>query len=298
MAQWIDEPTEATLRHAIFESTLPGWSTMDAFSARVQAWKLAGFDTVFLQVDAGTGACWDSTIVPADPRVDLAQEPLRRQVDACHDAGLAVVLVFSTALHATWLTPSVRPEYVGTIPSLYSFWNADFRAWKSDVIAECVRLVDADGVALDYLRTGREAQGDEASAASVLADFLRLVRGKLDGSCPLMNLNNAVYAQSKREGVEMQAWLDAGLIDQMAVFEYGRPFPAARLSGLDASRLWVITGNYTMVNGTATPQSGLDVAKAWRQVRQSVSPYGVGLYLANLLTDEQARHVRYVAGDR
>ena len=268
---------------------------MDAFSARVQTWKLTGFDTVFLQVDAGTGACWDSTIVPADPRVDLAQEPLRRQVDACHEAGLAVVLVFSTALHATWLTPSVRPEYVGTIPILYSFWNADFRAWKSDVIAECVRLVDADGVALDYLRTGREAQGDELPAATAVSDFLRLVRGKLDGSCPLMNLNSAVYAQSKREGVEMQAWLDAGLIDQMAVFEYDRPFPAARLSGLDASRLWVITGNYTMVNGTATPQSGLDVAKAWRQVQHQVLPYGVGLYLANLMTDEQAEALRHTA---
>jgi hypothetical protein len=109
-----------------------------------------------------------------------------------------------------------------------------------------------------------------------------------------LNLNNAVYAQSTREGVDMQEWLGSGLIDQMAVFEYGRPFPAARLSGLDTSRLWVITGNYTMVNGTATPQSGLDVAKAWRQVRHAVAPYGVGLYLANLLTDEQARHVRYV----
>lgn len=286
------------MRHAIFESTVPGWSTMDAFSARVQAWKLAGFDTVFLQVDAGTGACWESTIVPADPRVDLAQEPLRRQVDACHDAGLAVVLVFSTALHATWLAPSVRPEYVGTIPSLYSFWNADFRAWKSDVIAECVRLVDADGVALDYLRTGREAHEDEVPAAIVVSDFLRSVRSKLDGSCPIMNLNNAVYVQTLREGVDMRQWLADGLIDQMAVFEYGRPFPSARLAGLDPMKLWVITGNYEMVNGSAVPQSGLSVSKAWRQVRQSVSPYGVGLYLANLLTDEQARHVRYVEGWR
>jgi len=43
-----------------------------------------------------------------------------------------------------------------------------------------------------------------------------------------------------------------------------------------------------------TRQYGRWRGEAWRQVRQTIAPYGVGLYLANLLTDEQARHVRFV----
>ncbi len=277
---------------AIFESNLPGLLSMEEQSRRMTQWQRSGLNTVIVQVDAGTGGCWPSSIMPHDQRVKLSDEPLRRFVDGCHDAGLSVVLDFAVGCFATWATPLVRPDLAeGGPPQMYNYWNPAFRAWKSDAIAECAAYVDADAVALDYLRTGRDPKAGEAPAAEMVLDVIRQVRAKIDRSYPLVSVNNAVYAPSKREGVDIAGWLDMGAVDVACLFNYTDPYPVHYATGLDASRLWLLSGNYDLVNGKATARNGLTVGKDWRQIMRQVRPAGVGLYLANLLTDDQVFHL-------
>lgn len=278
----------------IFESNLPGWLPATEQARRIAQWQAAGLDAVMVQVDAGTGSCWPSSIMPKDSRVNLADEPLRRFVDGCHEAGLTVVLDFTCGLFATYINPPIKPEYTSpALAGFYNYWNADFRAWKSDAIAECAAYVDADAVALDYLRTGRDPQSGEAPSAEVVLDFLAQVRLKVDAGYPLISVNNAVYATSTREGVNLAGWLASGAVEHACVFNYSYPYPVHYVAHLDAAKLWVLSGNYDFVNGAATPRVGRTLGKDWRQIIRQVGPAGIGLYLANLLNDDQAKHLAW-----
>lgn len=278
----------------MFESQMPGWVSATEEARRIAQWQSAGMDAVMVQVDAGTGACWPSAIMPKDSRVNLADEPLRRFVDACHEAGLSVILDFTCGLFAPYVSPQIKPEYTSpALAEFYNYWNADFRAWKSDAIAECAAYVDADAVALDYLRTGRDPQSGEVSSAEVILDFLAQVRLKVDAGYPLISVNNAVYATSLREGVNIAGWLQSGAVEYSCLFNYSYPYPVHYVAHLDASKLWLLSGNYDFVNGVATPRGGRTLGKDWRQIGRQVGPDGVGLYLANLLNDDQAKHLAW-----
>lgn len=282
------------MKRIVFESSLPGIPPEDVQNARIAQWHRAGFNAVMLQVDQGTGSCWPSTLMPPDPRVTLANDPLRRLVDTLHTAGFSVILDFATGLHATWASPPIRPELAeGGAVQMYNYWLPEFREWKSDVIAECAGYVDADAVALDYLRSGRAARPGEESPGSLIAGFLALVRSKLDKSYPLVSVNNAVYAQTPREGVNIAGWLAAGLVDYACLFNYTNPYPVQYSAGLDSSRLWLMSGNYDTVNGQVVKRGGITVAKDWRQIRRQVAPAGIALYLSNQLTDDQAAHLAW-----
>jgi len=273
---------------AIFESNLPGLLGVEEQARRIAQWQQAGLNAVIVQVDAGTGGCWPSSIMPTDPRINLVDEPLRRFVDDCHEAGLSVVLDFATACFATWANPLVRPDLAdGGPPQMYNYWLPEFRDWKSECIAECAAYVDADAIALDYLRSGRNAHDGEDAPATLMTGFIDLVRSKVDASYSLMSMNNAVYVTSPREGVDVVGWLANGLIHAACVFNYSNPYPVRHLDGLDQSRVWALSGNYDMVNGAAASRDGRMVAKDWRHIIRKVEPAGVGLYLANKLTDDQ-----------
>ena len=276
---------------AVFEGDIPSWSNPTVRTTRLAQWVAAGLNAVVLQVDIGFGATWPSTLMRQDPRIKGRTEPLRSCVDACHAAGLSVVLDFACASYNA--LAAIHPEYL--LPNYfmpyYNYWDAGFQAWRSDTVAECAAYVDADGVALDYLRTGREAMGSEAPASEVLQTFIGLVRSKVGADYPLISVNHTNYIASHAEGVKVADWLTAGTVDKAVLFNYAVRFPSTVLASLDASKVWALAGNFDIVNGQVVKRAGREVAKDWRQIMRVAKPSAVAIYNANQMTDDQALHM-------
>jgi hypothetical protein len=117
---------------AVFEGDIPSWSNPTVRTTRLAQWVAAGLNAVVLQVDIGFGATWPSTLMRQDPRIEGRTEPLRSCVDACHAAGLSVVLDFACASYNA--LAAIHPEYL--LPNYfmpyYNYWDAGFQAWRSD----------------------------------------------------------------------------------------------------------------------------------------------------------------------
>ena len=282
------------MKRFIFESDIPSWASPSILQDRLNRWVAAGLDTVMLQVDDGHGATWGTTAWGLDARV--SQSALRDAVAAIHDRGLSVVACVSLAAFNPVF--SHHPEWVlGQFQfTFYDFWNAGFRAARLNMLKDLVDGYDIDAVALDYLRTGREAVVGQPPAASVLAEWLQSVRTELSAAIPILSVHHSSYTSGVKEGVNLTAWGDAGVIDGSVLFNYSPSFPAAHVLDLRvASRLevWALIGNYDWTNNSAVVRSGLAVSRCWRRAVRECAPDALGVYLANLFTAEQAIAIRY-----
>lgn len=274
----------------IFESDIPSWSNAGALEARLDRWALAGFDTVMLQVDDGHGATWDTTGWGADARVPPGA--LKSAVDAIHERGMSVIACVSLATFNESFS-----HYPGFKLSryqfpFYDFWNAEFRSKRLQMLVDLANACDLDGIALDYLRTGREAIGDEVVAESVLMDWMQQVRAAISPGVPILSVNHSSYAVTPKEGVNLSAWNGSGLIAGAVLFNYSLVFPSAHVVPTPTTPIWALIGNYDWTNNQAVIRSGLSVAQTWRRVKREICPDGMGVYLANLLTAEQAIAIR------
>jgi len=280
------------LIRAIFESHIPAWSNPVIRTSRIALWKMAGFNAVYLQIDDTNGATWPSTLMEQDARVSQADEPLRRAVDELHAAGFYVVLDFVFGVYK--LSSPVKPQFSGQ-NGFYDFWNSGFREWRSDVVAEAANYVDADAVALDYIRTGRPANPDESPSADVVLDCIRQVRSKVDQSYDLLAAVGTWHGIASLQGVTIPTWVNSGLVDAVILSNYVAPVPYSEfepiVNACDAKKIWPLTANYDMFSGSAVSRSGQTVAKDWKRLRRQGEFGGLGIYLANLLTDDQATHL-------
>lgn len=277
----------------IFESDIPSWANAGVLADRLDRWALAGFDTVMLQVDDGHGATWPTQAWNADQRV--SHDVLTKAVAAIHDRGMSVIACVSLATFNESFShyPGFRLSRY-QFP-FYDFWNEQFRAQRGQMLVDLSIACDLDGIALDYLRTGREAMGDEAQAESVLTAWLSEVRATISPGVPILSVHHSSYASGVKEGVNLVAWSDAELIDGAVLFNYSPVFPASHAAALMAAttmEVWPLIGNYDWINSAAVTRSGHAVSRTLRQVVRTLSPDGIGLYLANLLTDEQAVAIR------
>lgn len=270
----------------VFESNV---SDPVLFTSRIPLWKAAGFDTVAFHVDDSSGATWPSSLIPQDSRYSPSK--LKDCIDLLHSNGMAAWLVFATNLWSPWTRESIRPEFLvggwsqpGYVYRMYNPWLPSYREWKSDVIAECASKTTADAIILDYFRTGRYAQAGEEPADVVMRSLLSSIRSKVPAWYNLITCTPWVLNAS--EGVDVVAWKD--LTELSMVFNYSPTFDPAPLMPIQ-HRVVPITGNYKIVAGSAVALSGEDVARNWRQLTRRLNPPGLGVYLANMLNDEQAK---------
>lgn len=273
----------------VFESDIPSWSSPAVLSSRLDRWVSAGLDTVMLQVDDGHGATWGTSGWSPDARVTPGA--LKIAVDAIHARGLSVVACVSLAIFSDFYSHYPALKLSNFQFPYYNFWSAEFRAKRLQMLVDLASACDLDGIALDYLRTGREALSDEVAAELVLTGWLREVRAAISPGVPILSVNHSSYAVAGKEGVNLSAWAGSGLIDGAVLFNYERVFPAAHVPAL-AAPIWALIGNYDWTNNRAVIRPGLSVAHIWRRVQREISPDGIGVYLANLFTEEQATAVR------
>jgi len=277
---------------AIFESHIPAWSTPATRAGRISLWQRAGFNAVILQIDDTNGSTWPSALMAQDARVILTDEPLRKAVDALHAAGFYVVLDFAFGVYK--VSAPVHSDYLGS-NGFYDFWNPAFRDWRSSVVAEAANYVDADAVCLDYIRTGRAAQPNETHSADVVLDCLQQVRAKVDRSYDLIAAVGTWHGVASPQGVTIPAWVNSGLVDAVLLSNYVAPVPYSAFSAIVAAcgsaKLWPLTANYDSVNESVVTRSGQTVAKDWKSLYRQGRFGGYGLYLANMLTDDQATHL-------
>lgn len=273
----------------IFESDIPSWSNPDVLKARLDRWVSAGLNAVILQVDDGHGATWQTDAWGADPRV--SPRAIKDAVDTIHRRGLTVVGCVSLAVFNDFYSHYPALKLGDYQFPYYSFWNQEFRDRRVKMLSDLSQFCDLDALALDYLRTGREAKGEEPLAETVLHDWMGQVRSTISPGVPLLSVHHSSYASGVKEGVNLIAWSDFDLIDGAVLFNYSSIFPASHLKGLQAATstdVWALLGNYDWINNQAVIRSGVDVARTWRRAQREISPDGIGIYLANLLTEDQA----------
>lgn len=284
----------------IFESDIPSWADATVLQSRLDRWAYAGFDTVMLNVDDGHGATWETKSWAYDPRVTSLN--LKDAVSKIHDRGLSVVACVSLA--------SFNPAF-SHYPELrlnnfqfpfYDFWNAEFQSRRLAMLSDLVAACDIDGLALDYLRTGREALPGEIPAATVMSSWVAQVGAAVSAAVPILSVNHSSYASVVKEGVNIAEWATRKWIDGAVLFNYENPFPAAHIRGLKQTvpcPVWALFGNYDWINNHAETRSGITVSHIWRRLQREGGPDGIGVYLANLFTADQAvgsRHTQRILG--
>ena len=279
----------------MFESDIPTFSNLSALELRANNWKRGGIDTVVLQVDDGHGATWPSAVCPVDPRISLAQEPLKNAVKYLHDNGFRVVLCVNICGIVRPDLPPIKPEFylTSSVPH-YNAWSVEFQDWRAAYIAECCNYVDADMVFLDYLRTNREKISEPITAQAAMLQLLTKLRAAVDTCYPIISCNHSSFARVPAQGIDVNGWLTAGLTDYACLFNYTSPFPTADLASVQENKLIPLTGNYDSTSNGVVTRSGAAVAKEWRRLQHGRSLAGLGLYLAGLFNADQADSLKYV----
>lgn len=283
------------MKRYIFESRIPSLLTPDALRLRADAWIAAGFDTVVLQVDDGHGSTWPTTGWATDPRSKAGET--QTAIDYLHSRGLSVIADVALANFLDGQSPHANLRLQNFAWPFYSFWSQEFRDRRLQCLVDLANSCDVDGIALDYLRTGREAMGGEVPAIGLLTSWLVSVRTAVSPGMSLIGVHAAPFASLNQQGIDLKAWLVNGSLDADMLFDYAETFPTASLLSLIAyvgsKKLWPLIGNYSFTNNQAASLSGLSVSKNWRQVQRQLNPGAMGVYLANLLTPEQCVSIAY-----
>ena len=278
----------------IFESTVPPALSESALAARADAWVAAGLDTIMIQVDDGRGSTWPTTAWQHDTRD--SEGATQRTVAYLHSRGLRVIACVSLANYMIG-SPYPHLQLDQFSGSMYNFWSSEFRDRRVQCLVDLANSCDFDGIALDYLRTGREAVGSAVSAIEATTTWLQAARSAIPQHVALLGVHAAPFATLIQQGITLTAWLNAGLLTTAVLFDYAPTFPSTQAqslaSAVGAHRVWPLIGNYTYANNTASPVTGLALSHNWRQVSRQVNPGGLGVYLANLLTPEQVTILRH-----
>jgi hypothetical protein len=159
-------------------------------------------------------------------------------------------------------------------------WNEEFFQWRKNYILECLSLHTADGIALDFIRTGRPASQGQMPADELVEKFLFNLRLEMPSYISLMNISHTVYNSPNSQGVNFLNWYNKNLIDYLCIYNYSNQFPFRDVENLPKDRLWVLTSNYSIVNNVAVKKSYKEYDSHVRSIQQSVKPLYFGSYLA------------------
>lgn len=274
----------------IFESHIPAWSNPTILAQRLDLWQRASINTVMLLADSGGGVTWKTSLAPYDARINEKDPPLSAAVDQIHRAGLQVYVCVNV-MGIYQLANPIKPEYLLSDYSepFYDVWNSAFRAWRRDYIKSCVESCDADGLALDYIRSGREQLSESITAGEAVMLMLQAIRSATPEGLPIVNTSSTSFNATRKQGVHMDDWLAAGVVDACCLTNYNTPYPLNEITPLPDEQVWLMSGNYEVVNGAVVPRKGLVVGREWRRMKRlRPNLAGYGLYLSNLFTADQA----------
>jgi hypothetical protein len=281
------------MRKFIFESAIAPWgSQIPTVQPRLDLWKQAGMDSVFILMDDGAGASWPSALVKQNPAAHIPSEPVRRFVDLLHANGISAIFTFNLINYSPW--HPIHPEWLitGTSSRYYNVWNEDFTTWRAQYIAECVNYCTPDAVAIDYCRSGRPAISEPVSASVAVKNALTKVKELVAQKIPTFAIVDSLHALPNNQGVDLIDWYDSGLISHALLFGYADPFPYANLNDIQASNsalpIWLCGGTYDISGGTVIHKPSRSVERIARSTIHKLHPSAYGLYLANIFNSEQA----------
>lgn len=131
----------------------------DAMIARIDR---ANFNTVFILVWYWGGqAFFQSSLCPMGEGVQAGYDPLAYMVEKCHKRGIQVHAWFVNGSYGSQEVRHVldkHPDWAvqdgGGGKLWYDFSKPEVRRFQSDLMIECLRRYDVDGIQFDYLRYG------------------------------------------------------------------------------------------------------------------------------------------------
>jgi uncharacterized lipoprotein YddW (UPF0748 family) len=273
------------VRLFVYETHIPAWSSPPVLASRIAQWKQAKIETVFLLVDDGSGATWPSAICPVDPRVTINTHPLRNAVNSIRQAGMSVILVFNI-IGIVKPTVQIHPEWYLQTGDYYNLWDEDFQTWRRNYIVEALEYADCDGIAFDYIRTGRPSLTGETPSDELVENFLLSIKRRLPFHLSMINISHTVYARPNSQGVNFARWYDEGIIESVLVYNYTNQFPFNDVAFIPQKALWILNSNYTLVNGAAVSKTKVEFESMCRIMKRRFPSSGYGIYNANLLTQD------------
>lgn len=266
-------------------------------------------------------------------RMAQGWDPLAYLVEKAHARGIAVYPWF-TVVHREDNSHPEWAEH-GTPEGAYDVHQPGFRNFAVDLMLDVVTRYDIDGINLDYIRamgvctsdycqrsyrarTGMDLLADQAAARDPLArgriqswqdeavgsivhdfaDRARMLKPKLVISVD----GHAVTAEDRRplEGRDEIAWANRDWIDVVFDMDYRAVVDieaerAARARLADSSKLWLLVGNYNLIDGSANPRSGKWLARVINFAQCIQRDKGLGIYIYSQLNDEQIQALRVTA---
>lgn len=269
----------------IYETHIPAWSNSSTLAMRIDQWKRAGISAVFLVVDDGKGSTWPSTICPLDPRIVVESHPLKSAIQTIRRAGISVILVVNV-IGIVQIGAQIKPEWYLPSNDYYDLWNVDFFQWRLDYISELVSYTDCDGLALDYIRTGKPSSQDQLPASTLVRNFLYEVKKRIPFHLSLTNISSTVYVNPNSQGVDFLSWYNEKLVDSILVYNYSDQFPFNDVRNIPEKAMWILNSNMRIVNNTAISKTKQDFDAMCFTMRKRFDPHGYGMYNSNMLTED------------
>lgn len=266
----------------IYETNVPGLIPLSEIQLRVARWKKAGITHVFQNAYDGRGATWNSTYMVIDSRVNPANAKI--ESDYIREQGLSLIAVFD--IHHAVTGPAIRNEFLLT-PTVYDLWNTNFVKWRADTLKEYLSLVDCEGIAFDFIRTGllKHTNPDITTEPDiVVSNALGALKSEVY-PYPVYSVSPLNIANKRQEGVQIAQWMEQGLIDYACLFHYGADWPS--LDGYDRAKILTLSSSFAQ-----SPLASLSSVAVSKNLRKNMKLNqglkGVGLFTANMFTDSQA----------
>lgn len=272
----------------LYETNIPSWSNPVILAGRIAFWKSSNISTIFLMVDDGKGATWPSTSTPIDPRINLAENPLRVAVELIRNAGIQVILAINIIGIVQGVNP-IKQEFILPSGAYYDFWNEAFREWRIAYIKELLSYTGCDAIALDYIRTGQPALPEQIPSDQLVLEFLERLKTEIPSHISILNVSHTVYAKPNSQGVKYLEWYEKGILDSICIYNYSDQFPFRDIEHLPASALWVLRSSYDLVGGVAVSKPALEVEHSARNINRKFGLAGYGLFTANMFSPEQGK---------
>jgi hypothetical protein len=160
-------------------------------------------------------------------------------------------------------------------------------------------LADYAGGSPDTMAWQRIQSWQDEAVGTLVHDFVTRARA-LRPSLIITVDGNASRPGARRplEGRDEISWANRNWVDVFFNMDY-RPeidltaVNAARSLLIDADKLWLLVGNYDLVDGVPKPRSGKWLSKVIAFAQDVRRDRGVGVYLYGQLSEEQIETLRF-----
>lgn len=304
-----------------------GWMTSDGAAETIARIKRAGFNVYIPCIWHGQGTRYPSALAVPELGKTFHNDPLKRLIDLAHSNGIEVHPWFTIALRQRSFYKDFYDS--GTPADAFDVHKPAFRKFIADLVIDVVQRYDVDGINLDYIRTlgictsmdcqndysrqfGRDLTFDikhpkpdgtlephlQKWQDEAIAAIVREIRDRAKAIRPqiIISVDGHPSLRPSEEGRQDLSWANSGLIDIAFNMDYRKIPDYEYLNYIttrfnEPQKLIQMLGNYEAISrGRIEPRDPELVAKSI-EYTLSRSPHGVGLYLYQLLTEDQIRAI-------